>query len=199
MILSDRDIRRAMSEGRIVIEPLADPDIQIQPASVDIRLGNEFRVFKHAKKELIDPAHDSKALNEYTELIRVGNGDSFIIQPGEFVLGRSIETIKVADDLVARLDGRSSMGRIALLVHATAGYIDPGFCGTVTLELSNVGKMPIALYPGQRIGQISFEQLSSPAERPYGEGRNSKYQGQVSPEASRINLDSEIKQKRLVP
>jgi len=192
MILSDRDIRRYLEEGKIVIEPLENPELQIQPASVDLRLGNEFRVFRHTKKAFIDPLEDDVA--EYTETLTVKEKEPFILHPGEFVLGCTRERIELSDDLVARVEGRSSLGRLALLVHATAGYIDAGFRGNVTLELSNVGKMPIALYQRMRICQLSFETISSKAERPYGHPkRDSKYQDQRGPVSSRIHRDDEFK------
>ncbi len=190
MILSDRDIRKYLEEGKIIIEPL-DPEIQIQPSSVDLRLGNEFKVFRHMEKAFIDPFSDD--VEKYTETIKIKDGEQFILHPGEFVLACTLERIELPDDLVARVEGRSSLGRLALLIHATAGYVDPGFKGQLTLELSNVGKMPIALRPGMRICQISFEKLSSPAEKPYGHpNRDSKYQNQKGATSSRIRFDKEV-------
>lgn len=187
MILSDRDLRDALLTGRIVIEPLEDLDVQIQPCSIDLRLGNQFVVYRHSHKPFIDPLdHD---LADYTEQITVEDGDAFYLHPGEFVLGTTKERVEVPADLVARVDGRSSIGRLAILIHATAGFVDAGFCGQVTLELSNVGKMPVALRPNMRVCQISFEQMSSAAERPYGLARGSKYQGQTGPTPSRIHSD----------
>lgn len=192
MVLSDRDIKRCLREGRIVIKPLDNPRMQVQPASVDLRLGNQFKVFRHTKKAFIDPVKDDS--EEYTETIEVGEKEPFILHPGEFVLGCTKEHVELSDDVVARVEGRSSLGRLALLVHATAGYIDPGFRGNLTLELSNVGKMPIALYPGMRICQLSFETLSSRVEVPYGHpSRDSKYQDQRGPISSRIHLDNELR------
>lgn len=192
MILSDRDIRRYLEEGKIAIEPLENLGLQIQPSSVDLRLGNQFKVFHHTKKAFIDPLRDDA--EEYTETIEVKEKEPFILHPGEFVLGCTRERIALGDDIVARVEGRSSLGRLALLVHATAGYVDPGFRGNLTLELSNVGKMPIALYPGMRICQLSFETISSKAELPYGHPkRDSKYQDQRGPISSRIHLDDEFK------
>jgi dCTP deaminase len=186
MILSDRDIRRYLEKGKIAIEPLENLRLQIQPSSVDLRLGNQFKVFHHTKKAFIDPLRDDA--EEYTETIEVKEKEPFILHPGEFVLGCTRERIALGDDIVARVEGRSSLGRLALLVHATAGYVDPGFRGNLTLELSNVGKMPIALYPG------SFETISSKAELPYGHPkRDSKYQDQRGPISSRIHLDDEFK------
>ena len=187
MILSDREIRAALAAGHIVIDRIDDPGVQIQPASVDLRLGNRFVIFRHAMKPFIDPVVDDAS--EYTEVIQIGDEEAFYLHPGEFVLGTTKERVRIPEDLVARVDGRSSIGRLAILVHATAGFIDPGFEGNVTLEFSNVGKMPVALRPNMRVCQISFEPLTSPAERPYGAGRSSKYQGQSGPTASRIHRD----------
>jgi len=191
VILSDRDIKRYLREGRIRIEPL-DREVQVQPSSVDLRLGNHFKIFKHTRKSHIDPLRDN--VEEYTEDVFIGDGESFILHPGEFVLATTKEWVEVPPELVARVEGRSSLGRLALLVHATAGFIDAGFRGRITLELSNVGKMPIALRPGMRICQLAFELMSSPAERPYGHpSRESKYQNQESVTPSRIHMDREFR------
>jgi len=190
MILSDKDIKEAIKKGRINIEPLLDPDVQIQPSSVDLRLGNEFRLFKYVETPFIDPRNINF---EITELKKIEDTDKFIIHPGDFVLGTTLEYIKVPDDIVARLEGRSSMGRLGLVIHSTAGYIDPGFEGRITLEISNLGKMPIALYPKMRICQIVFETMTSSCERPYGTNRGSKYQHQKHPEESKISEDKEFK------
>lgn len=195
MILSDRDIKRLLERGELVIEPL-DPKTQIQPSSVDLRLGNLFRVFKPSEKAFIDPLND-KDLQRYTELIEVEEGKPFILHPFEFVLATTIERVKLPDNLVGRLEGRSSLGRIAVVIHATAGFVDSCFDGHLTLEMSNVGKLPVALYPGQRVCQIVFEKLSSPSERPYGHPeRESKYQHQEGPEPSKIYRDVELRDKR---
>lgn len=187
-MLSDKDIKAALASGAIVVDPLEDPSIQIQPASIDLRLGNQFRIFRHAQKAFIDPLRDN--LEDYTEVLEVEDSEPFILHPGEFVLGSIKEYIKIPDYLVAKVEGRSSLGRLAILVHATAGFIDPGFEGNITLELSNVGKMPVAFYPNMRICQISFEEMSSPSDIPYGHpSRRSKYQGQRGPTASRISRD----------
>jgi len=189
-MLSDKDIKAALAEGSIVVEPIEDTEMQIQPASIDLRLGNEFRVFKHTQRGFIDPLRDD--MEEYTEVIHVADGEPFMLHPGEFVLGSIKEYVKIPDDIVAQVDGRSSLGRLAILVHATAGFIDPGFEGNITLELSNVGKMPVAFYPNMRVCQISFSRLSSPSELPYGHpDRRSKYQGQRGPTASRIRNDKQ--------
>ncbi|HLD80567.1 MAG TPA: dCTP deaminase [archaeon] len=191
-VLTDFDIKARLAKGDLKVEPLEDLDMQVRPCSVDVRLANEFRVFKHSKKAVIDPIKDHESLNDYTELIVLDDSTPFIIHPGEFVLGRTVEKVTIPNDLVARLEGRSSLGRLAIIIHSTAGYIDSGFEGTITLEIVNLGKMPVALYPKQRIGQLAFETTVSPAEKPYGHpDRKSKYQNQVLPEASRVNLDSE--------
>ena len=187
-MLSDKDIKAALADGTIVVEPIEDVEMQIQPASIDLRLGNDFRVFKHTQRGFIDPLRDD--MEEYTEVIHVPDGEPFMLHPGEFVLGSIKEYIRIPDNIVAQVDGRSSLGRLAILVHATAGFIDPGFEGNITLELSNVGKMPVAFYPNMRVCQISFSPLSSRSELPYGHpDRKSKYQGQRGPTASRIRND----------
>jgi dCTP deaminase len=188
MILSDGDIKKAIAAGRIAIEPLDDPELQIQPASVDLRLGTRFILFRHSRTPYIDPLAQDAA--DYTEVMEIAEDDRFILHPGEFVLAATKERVRLPDDLVGRVDGRSSIGRLGLQMHATAGFIDPAFEGNITLELSNVGRMPVALHPNMRVCQISFEPLTSPAERPYGAGRGSKYQGQAGPTPSRIHRDA---------
>lgn len=192
MILSDRDLKARIDTGDIVIQPLDDPELQIQPASIDLRLGHAFRVYKLPHVACID-SRDPKSVNGYTEEIVIEDGDGFILQPGEFALGSTLETISVPPDLVARVEGRSSIGRIAIVVHATAGFIDPGFEGEITLELSNLGRCAVKLYPKMRISQIVFHTMTSPAERPYGIERGSKYQGQRGPVASRLAVDRKLK------
>ena len=183
VILSDRDIRTALDDKRIIVDPL-DEDA-IQPSSLDVRVGPGFRVFANHRHPFIDPREEQPDL---TELVEVAEGEPFILHPGEFVLGTTFERVALADDLVARLEGKSSMGRLGLLIHSTAGFIDAGWDGWLTLELSNVATLPIAIWPGMRIGQLAFFPLSSAAERPYGsEGLNSKYQGQRGPTASRFH------------
>jgi dCTP deaminase len=180
MVLSDRTITRLIDEGRIVIDPY-DPSL-MQPASLDVRVDRLFRVFRNSRYPYIDVKREQEDL---TELVEVGE-EAFILHPGEFVLGSTLERIRLPDDLVARLEGKSSLGRLGLLIHSTAGFIDPGWDGHVTLELSNVANLPITIFPGMKIGQLSFVQLSEPAERPYGsEGIGSKYQGQRGPTPSR--------------
>jgi dCTP deaminase len=189
VILSDRDLRRRLFETRdLVVRPLDDPDVQIQPASIDLRLGSEFLTFRSARVPFIDPASHA-GVGEYTERIALKEGEPFLIHPGEFALGSTVEWIELPDDLVARVEGRSSLGRLAVVVHATAGFIDPGFRGCITLELSNLGRVPVALRPGMRICQIAVYEMSSPADRPYGAARGSKYQGQTGPTASRVHED----------
>ena len=198
-ILSDRDIKEHLKTGKIVIEPLENPERQIQPSSVDLRIGNEFKGFKIIRKPCIDPM-DKTDMDSYMESFYIDDGQPFIIHPGEFALATTYETIELPDDLVARVEGRSSMGRLGITMHVTAGYIDPGFCGRITLEISNIGKMPVALYTGQRVCQIVFETMTSPSERPYGHpDRESKYMGQKSPETSKIKFDYEIKGSKLKP
>lgn len=187
MILSDREIKAAIKEGRIGIEPYDEADIQ--PASIDLRMDRFFRTFHNHRYPIIDV---KKPMDELTELVEVGEEEAFILHPGEFVLGSTREYVRLPDDLVARLEGKSSLGRLGLLIHSTAGFVDPSFEGHLTLELSNVATLPITLYPNMKIGQISFFQLTSPAENPYGSGvLGSKYQGQRGPTASRYNLNFE--------
>ena len=191
-ILSDKTIKEYLEEGKIVIDPLKDEQ-QIQPSSVDMRLGDEFKVFKVIRKPYIDPK-DEEDIAEYMESSTVPEGEAFIIHTNEFALATTQEYVKVPDDLVARVEGRSSMGRLGVTMHVTAGYVDPGFEGRITLEISNIGAMPVALYPGQRVCQLVFETMTTPAELPYGHPkRNSKYMKQLKPESSRVKLDYELK------
>lgn len=191
-ILSDKTIKEYLEEGKIVIDSLKDEQ-QIQPSSVDMRLGDEFKVFKVIRKPYIDPK-DEEDIAEYMESSTVPEGEAFIIHPNEFALATTQEYVKVPNDLVARVEGRSSMGRLGVTMHVTAGYVDPGFEGRITLEISNIGAMPVALYPGQRVCQLVFETMTTPAELPYGHPkRNSKYMKQLKPESSRVKLDYELK------
>ena len=195
MILSDRDIKKAIESGRVRVES-AQPQLfqHIHASSMDFRLGNAFRLYEHSKFAVLDPmTPDSFAANMRT--IMIPDGEAFIVQPGEFVLGVTQEKISLPDDLVARVEGRSSLGRLGIIVHSTAGFVDPGFSGTITLEISNLNRLPVALYPGMRICQIAFEQMSSPAETPYSAKPFSKYQGQILPEGSRLSSDPEFNQK----
>jgi dCTP deaminase len=184
-VLSDRDIRAALEAGSIKIEPYDSHDLQ--PSSVDLHLDRTFRVFRNNRYPYIDVRAPQPDL---TELLTVEEDEPFILHPGEFVLGQVLEWVELPDDIVARLEGRSSLGRLGLLIHSTAGYVDPGWKGNLTLELSNVANLPIALYTGMSIGQISFFKMSSAAERPYGSSQlGSKYQGQSEPTASAYHRD----------
>lgn len=177
MHLSDADIiSRLEKEDDLLIEPIDDPAMQIQPASVDIRLANEFLRFTRMNTLAINPLQDSP--EEHTEEEVLDNGETYTLHPGDFVLGSTVEWVEIPNDLVGYLNGRSTMGRLAVVIHATAGLLDPGFKGNVVLEISNLGKVPIELEPGSRIGQLTFQELSTPAERPYGSERDSKYQSQ---------------------
>jgi dCTP deaminase len=181
VILSDRSLREAIAAGRLVIDPLDDD--AIQPSSIDVRLDNRFRVFYTARHPYIDV---KQPMEDLTELVEVKPDAAFILHPGEFVLGSTLEEVGIPADLAARLEGKSSLGRLGLMTHSTAGFLDPGFRGHVTLELSNVANLPITLYPGMRIGQIAVFQLTTAADRPYGSrGTGSKYQGQRGPTPSR--------------
>jgi dCTP deaminase len=191
MILSDADIERRLERGDLSIEPLADPDIQIQPASVDLRLGQEFLEFERTNIPCIHP-NSEQEVSEYVSETEVEAEGEFVLHPGDFVLGTTVERVEIPHDLIAHVEGRSSLGRLAIVVHATAGLCDPGYEGQITLELSNLGAAPVSLTPGMRISQLTFTQLSSPAERPYGSDRGSKYQDQSGPQASRIQGDKEF-------
>ena len=184
MLLSDRDIKAELTGGRVALEPY--DEAMIQPSSIDVRLDRFFRLFDNHKYPYIDPAENQP---ELTRLVEVRGEQPFILHPGEFVLGSTYERVSLPDDIAARLEGKSSLGRLGLLTHSTAGFIDPGFTGHVTLELSNVATLPIKLWPGMKIGQMCFFQLSSPAEQPYGSAAySSRYQGQRGPTASRSFL-----------
>jgi len=191
MILSDADILRRLEEGDLVVEPLDDPDIQIQPASVDLRLGREFLEFQRTNISCIHP-NSEQEIDEYIDETVVDEGEEFILHPGDFVLGTTHERVEIPTDLIAHVEGRSSLGRLAIVVHATAGLCDPGYKGQITLELSNLGTAPVALTPGMRISQLTFTELKSPADRPYGAERGSKYQDQKGPQASKIQGDREF-------
>jgi dCTP deaminase len=185
MILSDGSLRAALDSGRIGVDPLADG--AIQPSSIDIRLAASFRVFANHRYPVIDVREEQPGL---TELLEVDGDEPFVLHPGEFVLGATYERITLGNDVVARLEGKSSLARLGLVIHSTAGFIDAGFDGDVTLELSNVATLPILLYPGMRIAQLAYFELDRPAERPYGGGETgSKYQGQRGPTASRYHLN----------
>jgi dCTP deaminase len=198
-VLSDRDIRTALEAGEIAIKPYDANDLQ--PSSVDLHLDRSFRVFRNNRYPYIDVRSPQPDL---TELLTVADDEPFVLHPGEFVLGQTLEWVELPNDLVARLEGKSSLGRLGLLIHSTAGYVDPGWKGNLTLELSNVANLPIALYFGMKIGQISFFKMSSPVDRPYGSpSLGSKYQGQSEPTASAFHRDfangSEPKEKEPAP
>lgn len=185
MLLSDRDIRAEIAAGRLGLEPFAD-DL-VQPSSIDVRLDRVFRVFNNTRYTHIDPA---RRQDELTSLVEPAEGEPFVLHPGEFVLGSTLEVCSLPDDLAGRLEGKSSLGRLGLLTHSTAGFIDPGFSGHITLELSNVANLPITLWPGMKIGQLCLFRLSSPAENPYGSSATgSKYQDQRGPTPSRAYLN----------
>ena len=187
MVLSDRTIRSEIDAGRIVIDPFDEG--LVQPSSVDVRVDSRFRVFHNARYPYIDVRQQ---MPDLTELVQVRDSEPFILHPGEFVLGQTLERVTLPDDLVARLEGKSSLGRLGLLIHSTAGFVDSGFSGNLTLELSNVANLPITIYQGMPIGQISFMRMDAPVEHPYGDDENaSKYQGQAEPTASRYFLNFE--------
>lgn len=183
MVLSDRSIREALDAGRIIIDPLGEDCIQ--PSSVDLHIDEYFRVFRNHSQRVIDVR---EAQEDLTELIQIADGDAMILHPGEFMLGSTTERVGIPDDIVGRLDGKSSLGRLGLVIHSTAGFIDAGWDGHITLELSNLANLPITLYPGMKIGQISFFQMTTAADRPYGSaGLGSKYRGQRGPTPSRYS------------
>lgn len=185
VLLSDRDIRAELASGRVVLEPYDDE--MVQPSSVDVRIDRLFRLFDNHKYAVIDPSEEQPDL---THLVEVATDEAFVLHPGEFVLASTYEVVTLPDDIAARLEGKSSLGRLGLLTHSTAGFVDPGFSGHVTLELSNVATLPIKLWPGMKIGQLCFFRLSSPAEHPYGDvAYGSRYLGQRGPTASRSYLN----------
>lgn len=185
MLLSDRDLRSSIASGHLGIEPFEDS--LVQPSSIDVRLDGLFRVFNNTRYTHIDPA---KQQDELTSLVEPAEGEPFVLHPGEFVLGATLERFSLPDDLAGRLEGKSSLGRLGLLTHSTAGFIDPGFSGHITLELSNVANLPITLWPGMKIGQLCLLRLTSPAETPYGSAAvGSKYQGQRGPTPSKAYLN----------
>ena len=191
MILSDADILARLERGDLVVDPIDDIDMQVQPASVDLRLGTDFLEFQRTNISCIHPNREDE-VTKYVRETHVPEGDDFILHPGDFVLGTTKERVEIPPDLLATVEGRSSLGRLAVVIHATAGIVDPGYEGQITLELSNLGTAPVALTPGMRISQLIFTEMKSPAERPYGAERGSKYQGQRGPQASRIGSDPEF-------
>lgn len=184
MILSDHSIRDLIRCGRLKLEPYDER--LVQPASVDVRLDRKFLVFRNTKRAFIDVKQPA---DDLMELVEVGPDEPMFLHPHEFVLGSTVERVEVPTDVVGRLEGRSSVGRLGIVIHSTAGFIDPGYAGHITLEISNLANLPIALYPGMRIGQLSFVQMTTPADHPYGPARRSKYQGQALPTASRLYMD----------
>lgn len=193
MILSDKDIKSRIEKGDIKVwSPEDDHGININASSMDLRLGKHFKIYEHSKMAILDPMNP-EGFKDMTKLITLDNpGEPFIVQPGEFVLGVTLEKIKIADDLVARVEGRSSLGRLGIIVHSTAGFVDAGFEGTITLEITNINRLPVALYPGMRVCQLAFETMSSKADVPYYAKASSKYQGQELPQESRITIDPEF-------
>jgi dCTP deaminase len=184
MVLSDRTIKSEMASGRIIVDP-CDP-CDIQPSSVDLHLGDDFQVFRNSRYPYIDPGREQPGL---MERVSASPEEPFVLHPGEFALGTTIERIGLPDDVVGRLEGKSSLGRLGLLIHSTAGYVDPGWDGRLTLELSNVANLPILLTPGMKIGQVSFSQMTTPVDRPYGHpGLGSRYQGQAETTSSKMFL-----------
>lgn len=185
MILSDRDLKKALKDRQIKITPIPDFKTHLGSCSIDLGLGKNFRVFEHSRYPYIDPF--KKDSGDFTKEIEIKDNEPFIIQPGDFVLATTIENVEIPDNLIGRLEGRSSIGRLGVIIHSTASTIDAGFRGHITLELANMGKMPVALYPGMRICSISFETLSSSCEVPYYKKKNAKYIGQKGPGESKIN------------
>lgn len=189
MILSDSEIKRRIAEWDLQVTSTDKYDViqQIGPASLDFRLGNTFKIYRKSRQTVIDSLAWADA--EHIEIITLGDGEKFVLHPGDFVLGVTLEKIRVPYDLVARCEGRSSIGRLGVIIHSTAGFIDPGFEGTVTLEMTNINELPVALYTGMRIGQLAFETVEGVVENTYDKRKGSKYMHQVLPEESRINSD----------
>lgn len=192
MIYSDRDIKRLIEENAIRLDPAPDLSLQLGSCSLDLRLGNEFGVFEHNKFPFVD-IHDPLQPQHITKETSVANDEAFVLHPGAFVLAVTVERLELADDIVARLEGRSSLGRLGIVVHATASIIDPGWRGRVVLELANHGAMPVALYPGMRVCSLTFEPVSTPVDMPYWKKKQAKYADQQGPTPSRISDDPEVK------
>ncbi len=190
MILSDRDIKKALHEGRIILKPKPNLKEQLGSSSLDLRLGYDFRVFKHRKQPFVDP-FDKKTTEGMTEPITISREAPYVIHPNEFVLASTLEWVEWGDDLAARVDGRSSLGRLGLVIHSTAGHVDAGWRGVLTLELRNIGMVPILLYPKMRICQLIFEQLSSPADQPYTKKPGAKYHSQ------RVSKETAMAQEKI--
>lgn len=188
MVLSDRDIKKYLKSGTIKIQPKIDETKQLGSCSIDLRLGHTFRVFNHSRYPYIDP-YDKNLSGDMTKEVEINEGEPFVLQPGDFVLATTIESFELPDTLLARLEGRSSLGRLGIVVHSTASVFEPGWKGKVVMEMGNMGRMPVALYPGMRVCALTFEQLSSPAEVPYYKKKTAKYVGQKSPLPSKISED----------
>ncbi|RJQ36302.1 dCTP deaminase [Candidatus Microgenomates bacterium] len=189
MVLSDRDLKKLLLNGHIKISPAPDLKTQLSSCSIDLRLGNNFRVFDHSRHAFIDP-FSKNGTADFTKEIKIEDDEPFIIQPSDFVLGTTLEYVEIPDDLVGRLEGRSSIGRLGIVIHSTASQIDPGWRGNIALEIANMGKMPVALYPNMRICSLSFEMLSTPTENPYYKKKNAKYAGQRGPDESKIQQEN---------
>lgn len=189
MVLSDRDIKKALKDKRIVIVPFPNLSIQLGSCSVDLRLGNTFRVFDHSRNAYIDPTKKDFS-NEITKEVKVKTGESFMMQPGDFVLAVTLEKVKIPSDIMGRLEGRSSLGRLGIVVHSTASIFDPGWDGKCVLELGNLGRMAVKLTPGMRICAMTFEQLTSPADVPYTKKKFAKYRIQDGPSESKIHEEN---------
>ncbi len=185
MELSDTDLLNRMENDDLVIDPIDDPDLQLQPASIDVRLGNEFLKFNPQNVTAVNPERDDP--EDYMDRIVIDDDESFIVHPGDFVLGSTVEWVEVPDDLIGFVNGRSTFGRLAIVIHATAGLLDPGWKGNVTLEISNLGRIPVELEPGMRIAQLTFTELKSACSRPYGADRGSKYQNQTGVQSARTD------------
>jgi len=188
MILSDKDIKAALKAGRIVVTPKPNLEEQLGSSSLDLRLGYHFRIFKHTNQPYVDP-FDPTTTTNMTEEIKISRTEPYVIRPHEFALASILEWVELPDDLSARIDGRSSLGRLGLIIHSTAGHIDAGFKGSITMELTNIGHLPILLYPKMRICQLVFEQLSSPADRPYTQKPNAKYHSRTTPAETAISQE----------
>jgi dCTP deaminase len=190
MILSDHDIKIALAAKRIILTPKPELASQLGSCSIDLRLGRQFRILNHSKFAFIDPKNTARTASMMKD-VGVKPGEPFMLQPGDFVLATTMETLILPDDLLARLEGRSSLGRLGIVVHSTASVFDPGWRGVIVMELGNLGRMPVALYPGMRICALTFEQLSSPADVPYCRKKSAKYAGQSRPEASKISQETQ--------
>lgn len=195
MILSDKDIKKAIKEGRIKIRPKPNLKTQLGACSLDLRLGDTFRIFEHSRVPYIDPLDRNRNGKNATREIKIKEGEPFILQPGDFVLASTMEYLELSDDLVGRLEGRSSLGRIGIIVHSTAAVFDPGWRGRVVMEMGNLGRMPVALYSGMRICDIHFEEVSSKVETPYWKKIGAKYIGQKGPEPSKLFKEKQNEKK----